>query len=383
MKVHNNESTEGNGDQRDALPQFDMEPKIVESSARFGPIFGRYGGPLVFVGPPKLRQAQVATWVLLALPQIFYFPGLHFGLGVLVSRRAISSGTSTAFIYCSAILLVVAAILAALCSFTEPGSIPRRTRHVGEKKAIEEAFLRNCRQAKERNKAQLDKLKAKARVEKRKEGEEKETKEEEEVTTKNEYVKDTNEARKEIWSNVDDEKDRKRLSLLETRGFPFNPIASNKMEPSLAAVSPARSSSDSSFSTSLSPTTSRLESIQLEIITGTGHTRAIPSEGNVENGTNQAISKSVEAQVSSSTSARKPPQIIHITRNEKRLVFRWCDRCAIYRPPRTLHCPWCNHCCEELDHHCPWLNNCIAKNNMYVRVYFARKVTATFKNRSY
>ncbi|CAG9330300.1 unnamed protein product [Blepharisma stoltei] len=51
-------------------------------------------------------------------------------------------------------------------------------------------------------------------------------------------------------------------------------------------------------------------------------------------------------------------------------LYKFCQTCEIYRPPRSHHCTKCNNCVELFDHHCPYLNNCIgARNYFYFFVF--------------
>jgi hypothetical protein len=43
--------------------------------------------------------------------------------------------------------------------------------------------------------------------------------------------------------------------------------------------------------------------------------------------------------------------------------IKFCKSCQIFRPPRTVHCKFCENCVLELDHHCRWLGCCIGKRN--------------------
>jgi palmitoyltransferase len=39
-------------------------------------------------------------------------------------------------------------------------------------------------------------------------------------------------------------------------------------------------------------------------------------------------------------------------------IFKFCQKCNIYKPFRAHHCSVCNRCVLKMDHHCPWINNC-------------------------
>ncbi|QRG36905.1 hypothetical protein FDK38_001265 [Candidozyma auris] len=42
----------------------------------------------------------------------------------------------------------------------------------------------------------------------------------------------------------------------------------------------------------------------------------------------------------------------------------WCNKCNLYKPPRTHHCKQCKTCVLAMDHHCPWTNNCVGHGNL-------------------
>merc|ERR1712032_704965 len=55
-------------------------------------------------------------------------------------------------------------------------------------------------------------------------------------------------------------------------------------------------------------------------------------------------------------------QTITDAKGEK-LEFKWCDTCALWKPPRASHCRICKRCFQRYDHHCPWVGTCVARGN--------------------
>ena len=45
------------------------------------------------------------------------------------------------------------------------------------------------------------------------------------------------------------------------------------------------------------------------------------------------------------------------------LYSLYCQNCASYQPPATVHCIHCDICILNRDHHCPWVGKCIGRDN--------------------
>lgn len=63
-----------------------------------------------------------------------------------------------------------------------------------------------------------------------------------------------------------------------------------------------------------------------------------------------------------------------MTTSEGYMMFKYCETCNMYRPPRSKHCSTCNNCVEKFDHHCPWLGNCIGKRNYKMFYFFTTSI---------
>ncbi|CAI9098258.1 OLC1v1034876C1 [Oldenlandia corymbosa var. corymbosa] len=50
--------------------------------------------------------------------------------------------------------------------------------------------------------------------------------------------------------------------------------------------------------------------------------------------------------------------------------LRYCQKCALHKPPRAHHCRVCNRCVLRMDHHCVWLNNCVGHANYKIFFVF-------------
>ncbi|QCE07920.1 probable protein S-acyltransferase 15 isoform X1 [Vigna unguiculata] len=55
-----------------------------------------------------------------------------------------------------------------------------------------------------------------------------------------------------------------------------------------------------------------------------------------------------------------------------------CDKCFVYKPPRTHHCRVCRRCILKMDHHCLWINNCVGYWNY--KAFFVFVLYATISS---
>mmetsp|Transcript_22760 Transcript_22760/g.40938 ORF Transcript_22760/g.40938 Transcript_22760/m.40938 type:complete len:281 (-) Transcript_22760:771-1613(-) len=64
--------------------------------------------------------------------------------------------------------------------------------------------------------------------------------------------------------------------------------------------------------------------------------------------------------------------------NEGCIPYKFCQTCAIFRPPKSHHCNSCDNCVEQFDHHCRYLNTCIGKRNYGYFVSLCFSAAANF-----
>lgn len=65
-----------------------------------------------------------------------------------------------------------------------------------------------------------------------------------------------------------------------------------------------------------------------------------------------------------------PPLDVMILHNFGRTGYRYCAKCAVWKPDRSHHCSAENRCVLRMDHHCPWFSVCIGFRNQKFFVQF-------------
>ena len=48
----------------------------------------------------------------------------------------------------------------------------------------------------------------------------------------------------------------------------------------------------------------------------------------------------------------------------------YCEKCKMWRPPRSHHCSRCGHCSLRMDHHCAFIGRCVGRRNYKAFVLF-------------